>query len=55
MADPQRRRVTLTLTLTEDELARFACGEVVIDRIGTLAVVAVAPPSPAAPPPGAPG
>lgn|GEM_PF-5680489 len=43
MADPQRRRVTITLTLTDEELARFAGNDLVFDRIGTLAVVAVAP------------
>jgi len=43
MAYLKCRPVTLTLTLTKEEAARFACGGVVLDRIRTLAVVAVAP------------
>lgn len=48
MADPQRRRVTITLTLTDEEFARFVGDDLVFDRFGTLAVVAVAPSSSAA-------
>jgi len=43
MADLRHRRITLTLT---EEEAWFSGGDVVIGRIGILAVVAVASPSP---------
>ena len=54
MPDPRRRRVTLTLTLTDDEFDRIGGdagtdADIVIDRIGSLAVVAVIPSTAAKP------